>query len=240
LKDPRTPKLLDVFGVKAILLDATAAQGSKLPLTAPLRGGAIAYAGPGGLVVSNPDALSPAFVAYRWRPSPSRKDSLLLMVARTARQARDEPVIETNAPSPPGPAPPATPTRIISRTDTEVTLDVRARAAGQLVLLDTFYPGWRAQVDGHATPIRPADAAFRAIPVSAGHHVVRFYYRPTSVIVGGGISIVALLAIVACLVLGGQRGLRFARGRRRASVSTPPSPAGSSPAYAVDSGRSSP
>jgi hypothetical protein len=109
------------------------------------------------------------------------------------------------------------------------------------VLLDTFYPGWRAQVDGSATPIRPADAAFRAIAVTAGHHVVRFYYRPTSVIVGGGISIVALLAIIACLVLGGHQGLRVARGRRQtATAPTPPSSPRASPSSGVELGSSPP
>lgn len=212
-ENPGTPKLLDVFGVKAVLLDPAARRGSKVALPPPLRDAPIAYSGPGGIVVANPQALPPAFVAYRWRPTPGKDASLFLMAAGTPHQARDEPVIETTERSPAGPAPPATPARIISRTDTEVTLDVQARTGGQLVLLDTFYPGWRAEVDGHGEPIRPADAAFRAVAVKPGHHTVRFYYRPTSVIVGGAISIAALLAILVCLALGGRQGRRAIRRR---------------------------
>ena len=203
LLNPRTPKLLDVFGVRAILLPASDRQSV-------LRAGArVSYAGPGGVVLSNPRALPPAFVAYDWRTSPGRTASLFLTAAGTAQQDRDDPVIETGERPASTAAGPATPARIVSRSDTEVTVDVQARAAGQLVLLDTFYPGWHAKVDGHDEPIRAADTAFRAVAVPPGRHTVRFYYQPTSVLVGGLVSIAALLAIIACLI-----GIRRRRPRR--------------------------
>lgn len=218
-------KLLDVFGVRAILLKPEAVRGSKPVLPAPLRGLPVAYSGPGGVVLENPQALPPAFVAYRWRQSPSQDASLLLTAVRTVRQARDQPVIETSQPSPGGAAPPATPARVVSRTDTSVTLDVRAHASGQLILTDTYYPGWHAEVDGHSVPISAADAAFRAIPVPAGHHTVRFYYRPTSVIAGGVLSIVSLLAILTCIALGWWRGASAVqRARRRTALPREPEP----------------
>ncbi len=216
--DPRSAKLLDVFGVRAILLPPSLRQSALLSRA----GKQIAYAGSGGVVVSNPNALPPAFVAYNWRTSPSRDASLLLMAAGTARQARDDPVIESSQRPPSTAAGPATPARIVSRTNTEVTLDVQARAAGHLVLLDTFYPGWHVAVDGRGEPIRAADAAFRAIAVPPGHHTVRFYYHPTSVLVGGVISVAALLAIVACLVISRRR-------RPRRTVTEPPRVAISEP-----------
>jgi uncharacterized membrane protein YfhO len=122
------------------------------------------------------------------------------MVEGTARQARDAPVIETAGQPPVGTPAAATPARVVSRTDTEVRLDVRAKAAGHVVLLDTFYPGWHAEVDGREQPIRAADLAFRAVAVPPGRHAVRFFYRPVSVIAGGALSLAALLAIVACLI----------------------------------------
>lgn len=207
--DPRTPKLLDVFGVRAVLVPA-ADRNSVLRSRARLR---VVYAGSGGVVFANPQAFPPAFVAYDWRRSPGRDASVLLMAASTPRQARDDPVIETSARPPPATAPRATPARIVSRSNTEVTVAVQARAAGQLVLLDTFYPGWYVTVDGHNEPIRAADAAFRAVAVQPGRHTVRFYYQPASVLVGGLISIAALLAIVAC-VIGGRRR------RSRSTVAT--------------------
>ena len=100
---------------------------------------------------------------------------------------------------------PAPPARVVSRDDTEVRVDVRAEAPGQLVLLDTFYPGWHAEVDGREAPIRPADAAFRAVPVEPGRHEVRFFYRPASVIWGVAVTLLGLALMAAALVIGGRR-----------------------------------
>ena len=89
---------------------------------------------------------------------------------------------------------------------------MQAKADGHVVLLDTFYPGWHAEVDGRERPIRAADLAFRAVAVARGRHTVRFFYRPTSVIAGGALSLAALLAIVVCLI-----GLRRRGGSDRAA-----------------------
>jgi uncharacterized membrane protein YfhO len=93
----------------------------------------------------------------------------------------------------------------VSRSDTEVVVDARAAGPGRLILLDTFYPGWHAEVDGRDTPIRPANAAFRAVALEQGRHRIRFSYRPASVAVGGGITLVALALVAAGLVFGRRR-----------------------------------
>jgi hypothetical protein len=213
-QDERTHQLLDMFGVGAVLLGPSALQGSQLVGVPALREEPIAYAGPGGVVVENRSALPPAFVAYGWRRSSSLDESLLHAAASTSQQALDEPVIETSESPQPGPALPATPARVVSRTDTSVTVEVQARARGQLVLLDSFYPGWHAEVDGDATPIRPANGAFRAVSVGPGRHDVRFSYRPASVLVGGAISIFSVAVLTSCLLLSGRR----IRRRKRLEV----------------------
>jgi uncharacterized membrane protein YfhO len=81
-----------------------------------------------------------------------------------------------------------------------VTLAVQ----GRLMLLDTYYPGWTAEVGGKSVHIDAADAAFRSVPVGAGRHTVSFSYKPGSVLAGGIVSLVALLAIVLCIALGGR------------------------------------
>ncbi len=80
-----------------------------------------------------------------------------------------------------------------------VELRVAGSEAGWLVLTDAWYPGWQATVGGTRTPIHVANGVFRAVPVPAGEHVVRFRYRSPTVRLGAIASAVGLLLAVICL-----------------------------------------
>lgn len=67
------------------------------------------------------------------------------------------------------------------------------------MLSDTYYPGWKAFVDGTRQKIYRANYAFRAIPLSAGTHNVEFVYDPMSFKLGIGVTI---LGILGCIGLG--------------------------------------
>jgi len=76
-----------------------------------------------------------------------------------------------------------------------------------LVLSDTYYPGWRATLDGEPAPIYRADAVFRGVLVPAGRHRVEMRFWPRNLgvglgIAGGGV----MLGLVAAGV--GRRGRR--------------------------------
>ena len=60
----------------------------------------------------------------------------------------------------------------------DVTIEAGLPAEGFVVLRDTFDPSWRATVDGLPAEIGPANGLDRAVRVLAGHHVIRFRYRP--------------------------------------------------------------
>jgi hypothetical protein len=199
-----TSRPLDVFDVNAVVLGPP---GSDLErrIAASMPDARVAYSGPGAVVLSNPGALPPAFVSYGWRTSSGLNDSLRQMAASTPAQARDNPVIETSQRPPAGPRRRATPALVRSRSDTKVTLSVNAVAPGRLTLLDTFYPGWNAKIDGKSVHIDASDAAFRSVPIAAGRHTVTFSYEPGSVLVGGILSLTALTAIVMCIGLGARR-----------------------------------
>jgi hypothetical protein len=89
---------------------------------------------------------------------------------------------------------------MVSYAPEEIVVDVTTDAPGYLVLTDTFYPGWRATVDGEPAEISRADVAFRALRLEPGAHRVEFCYRPTSVRWGIWISGAAFLLWLAALV----------------------------------------
>ena len=88
---------------------------------------------------------------------------------------------------------------IVSETNNRLVLSVRAQGKELLLLNDTYFPGWKAFVDGKETKIYRADYTFRAIPLCAGAHRVEFVYDPMSFKVGAAVT---LLGIVGCVVIG--------------------------------------
>lgn len=87
-------------------------------------------------------------------------------------------------------------------TSNSVTIGVRAACPGLLVLPDTYYPGWRATVDGRDQPLYPTNGAFRGVTVPAGTSQVEFRYEPRAFPVGialamGGLAVFAVLWIIS-------------------------------------------
>jgi uncharacterized membrane protein YfhO len=111
-------------------------------------------------------------------------------------------VLETEqAPSLPAGPPVESQATILAETPQRIEIQVQAAAPGYLVLLDTFYPGWTATLDGQPTPIYRANYLSRAVFMPAGQHQVIFTYRPFSFRIGGGLSllVLGLLLVVAWL-----------------------------------------
>jgi hypothetical protein len=83
----------------------------------------------------------------------------------------------------------------------QIQLAVTLDAPGYLVLTDAYYPGWTAEVDGRAATILRADLYFRAIALEPGDHEVTFRFRPASVRIGLGVSLVAWLVFILLLAI---------------------------------------
>ena len=78
-------------------------------------------------------------------------------------------------------------------------MDVRPSKPGYLVLSDTFYPGWRATIDGRPTRIYRANSLVRAVAVDSGDHEVEFVYDPATPKVGAALSVVTLAGLALYL-----------------------------------------
>jgi hypothetical protein len=72
------------------------------------------------------------------------------------------------------------PAQIQSYQNEKVVIEANAKRDGWLLLLDTFYPGWKATVDGRPVEICRANRYFRAVQLPAGKHTIIFSYRPAS------------------------------------------------------------
>ncbi|HEV8458138.1 MAG TPA: YfhO family protein, partial [Methylomirabilota bacterium] len=80
-----------------------------------------------------------------------------------------------------------------------------AAAPTWLVLADTWFPGWRAWVDGREQPVWRANYAFRAVRLEPGSHDVVFRYQPGSLLFGLSLSAVAALICVGLVLLPPRR-----------------------------------
>lgn len=111
------------------------------------------------------------------------------------------------------PLPPLTPCTgrdtIATRFDRSdhVTIDAALGCRGLVMLNDTFYPGWRAWVDGKEEPVVRTDVLFRGVVVDAGRHTVVFAYRSRTVDLGVAVSAVALAIWTGLLVAAVRRSV---------------------------------
>ena len=83
----------------------------------------------------------------------------------------------------------------ISESNNRLQLLVNSTENNLLVLSDTYYPGWKAFVDGTPKKIYRANYAFRAVPLSAGTHRVEFVYHPLSFRLG---ALFTFLGFIGC------------------------------------------
>jgi hypothetical protein len=88
---------------------------------------------------------------------------------------------------------------IVREQPQRIEIAVSAAGDGYLVLLDTYYPGWQARVDGQSTPIYRANYLARAVFVPAGEHQVIFDYRPRSFQLGLGLALVMVGGLVGAI-----------------------------------------
>ena len=78
-----------------------------------------------------------------------------------------------------------------------VKIQTRQKGNGYLVLLDPYYPGWHATVDGREVEILRGNHFFRTLPLSDGDHQIIFYYEQEGFQTGLTISGITLLLLIA-------------------------------------------
>ncbi len=95
----------------------------------------------------------------------------------------------------------ADPEELLEITDySPNTINIRARlnADAWVLLTDSYYPGWKAIIDGQSeATVVPGNYVFRTIYVPKGTHDITFQYQPRFFWVCVMISLITLLGLIA-------------------------------------------
>jgi len=89
---------------------------------------------------------------------------------------------------------------IVSYTANRVVVQTEVKDSALLVLGDTYYPGWKASLDGQPTKIYQANYLFRAVFLPPGEHKVEFVFRPRPYYLGQVVRFSAILTMAAALL----------------------------------------
>jgi hypothetical protein len=170
----------------------------------------VAYRDSHVAILENRAALPRVRIVHRSSAAADREGAMrwLESAAARARHARDTDlasrvVLEPSAAGDPPPVlsgstPAGEEARIVEHDDPDrLVVEARLAEAGLIVIADTYYPGWRATVDGRPAAIHPADLLFRAVHVERGSHRVELRYQPASFRSG---LLLFIAASLICLV----------------------------------------
>jgi len=169
----------------------------------------VVYPGEQTTIYRNEAALPRAWIV----PSARVVSDALSTILNPAFDPRREVILEAlpeAAPVSSGPTQTSSRMTIDFLQDTPNTITIRAASdsGGYLVLADTYYPGWRALLDGRTVEVLRANATFRAVEFPAGDHTVEFRYEPDSARIGALISLVTLVILAVGLLLSPLRRLQ--------------------------------
>ena len=197
---PRAFRALGLLGVTSLL---------QHPGDNPLPGLRRLYDGPDARIYANPSALPRAFLVGSQQVV-SGADSARAAVTAAGFPARTTAVVEKPiAGLPTAPSGPPGSASISTYGRETVEVDTRAARPSLLVLTDSWFPGWKAKVDGKSTSVERVDYVIRGVKVPAGAHTVTFTYEPASWRIGWILSLLALVTIVIAAAIG-HRGHRAA------------------------------
>ena len=72
------------------------------------------------------------------------------------------------------------PLEIVSRTPDRIVMKIARREQAWLVAAQTWYPGWKARLNGEETPVLRANYAFQAVEIPPGSWTLELSFEPQS------------------------------------------------------------
>ena len=182
-----TSPVFDMLAVRYVMLPPGAS-----PLVAQQT---LAHDGADARVFVDGRALPRAFVVFRARCADDATAPRLLRAR--ALDVRQEVLLAGCAEPPPAGPPGAGSVDIVESLPARVRLVTVTDAPAWLVLGDTWYPGWRARVDGAQATLWRANHAFRAVRVPAGRHEIEMRFASDALRAGAALSAASALVVLA-------------------------------------------
>lgn len=90
-------------------------------------------------------------------------------------------------------------------TNNRVKLNVSVESDSFLVFSDSYYPGWKAYINGQEVKIYKTNGIVKGIFIPEGKHIVEFNYLPINFWIYFSISVATFTSIIALLILGKKR-----------------------------------
>jgi hypothetical protein len=194
---PASRPLFDLLATRYVVADAARADALQWPSGPDF---ALVWSRDDHRVYENRRALPRAFFVPQARAA-GDPAAVLDALARGRDDPRRMALLEGPTAAPLGTPGAEGEAEIETDASESVSVRVQASAPGFLFLADQHYPGWRASVDGRPVPIHRANYAFRLVEVPAGGSVVRFDYRPRSLVIGAVVSAGTLVLVLTALLV---------------------------------------
>lgn len=190
-------RVLDMLNTEYFLANPGSTVAEKFP------GLELAYEGDEGRVYRNTQALPRAWLVHHVDVIPD-DDAQLDALAHPEFQPTASAIVDRPVPAL-GITAQIEPTPHVSYAPNQITIQASAAAPALLVLSDSYYEGWEAQIDGQPTPVYRANYALRGVFLPSGEHTIVFSYRPKPFLYGGIISLSTLAGLALWLFLARQR-----------------------------------
>jgi len=195
---PDETNLLDLLNVKYVLS----------PKEFEAEGYRVVKRGDKANIYANEDFLPRAFLVDKAVVIKDEKEILERLASKDFEPV-EEVILETPSPFPSpqsGDGRVRDRVNILSYSPNEVIIEANVSEPRFLILSDTYYPGWKAYVDGAQTRIYRANYIMRAVHLGAGKHTIKFTYDPFSFKIGAIVTLLTLIALGGVVFYSGRLG----------------------------------
>jgi Bacterial membrane protein YfhO len=110
-------------------------------------------------------------------------------------------LVEDQAGMAPRPLAPGASAKIVRYEPNRLEVAVKTATPAMLVLSESWYPGWKAEIDDRPAPVERVDYVLRGVRLEGGEHRVRLRFEPLSVTLGFAVSALTALAVASAALV---------------------------------------